>query len=227
MLCQTAKLDLEALRQQGLNPTDDEVVLLNDLAKKVEFGNKNFDIATMPRVAFIGHNIVFHEPTIGALEWWELYGSKASESELDLMMVYFFMLAHSTSLSVLYKLETADQIIDAVKAWMQTIDATEKELWAGLLWVKYGNEDAAESLNEDDEKKDDYDEQVSIIRTILLEASAATGINPDDLKTQTVSNLDTLIVRANMRAGYDMKPSIAKDYIAYKQALKNIEERAK
>ena len=146
-------------------------------------------------------------------------------------MVYFYMLAHATSIDVLFNLKTSKQILDAVKEWLKTVDATEQELWAGLMWVKYGDtpegEFAAETLNKEDEEEevDEEDREKSYLYSILLDAAALTGINPNDLKTQTVSNLDKMIIWAKRRAGYDVKPSIAKDYIAYKQMLKKIEER--
>lgn len=65
MLSKMAKSDLDALRQGGHHPTDEDIIRLNDLALKIERG-KDTTPANMPRIAFAG-NIILHEPTIGAM----------------------------------------------------------------------------------------------------------------------------------------------------------------
>ena len=226
-LSKMAEIDLNALRSGGFNPTDLQVVMLNELAKKIEGGETNFDCATMPRVAFVGENVVLHEPTIGSLCWWSQYGSKASENEDDSLIVYFFMLAHAIDLGVLNELKTSKQILDAVSEWMKIVDATEKELWAGLMWVKYGNETAADVLNDADDGKEENIRKEDSLISLLLEAAVSMGVNPEELKTQTIPNLDSMLIRANRRAGFEIKPSIGKYYIEYKQLIKQIENSGK
>ena len=75
MLTETAKNDLAALRAAGFAPTDEEVIKLNDLAIRIERG-KETTPANMPRVAFAG-NVVLHEPTTAAIEWWNDVGRDA------------------------------------------------------------------------------------------------------------------------------------------------------
>ena len=68
MLTELARQDLKALRAQGFNPTDEEIVALNDLAIRIERG-QNTTPYNMPRIGFAG-SCVLHEPTVGALQWW-------------------------------------------------------------------------------------------------------------------------------------------------------------
>ena len=108
MLTKTAKNDLAALRASGFTPTDEEIIQLNDLALKIERG-KDTTPVNMPRVAFAG-NVVLHEPTIGAIQWWNDFGQDASLSNQWRMFTYLFMLANAKNLEILDGLQTPKQI---------------------------------------------------------------------------------------------------------------------
>ena len=101
MFSELAKQDLISLRQQGFEPTDEEVVKLNDIALRLERG-KHTTPANAPRVAFAG-NVVFHEPTIGSIKWWHDFGRDSARSSDTSLLTYFFMLAHATNLEKLKK----------------------------------------------------------------------------------------------------------------------------
>ena len=115
------------------------------MALKIE---TSFDTSThAPRTAIVGSynnntSICLHEPTVGALCWWYEFGSNASQDADDKLMIYFFMLANARDLDALNALKTPRDILRAVANWMRKCSATNEELWAGLLWVKFGNEDA-------------------------------------------------------------------------------------
>lgn len=59
----------------------------------------------------------------------------------------------------------------------------------------------------------------------VISASGALGLTPDQLKTQTQSELVSMLVQSNLHARIPMKASVARDYIAYRQLLKRIEAR--
>lgn len=59
----------------------------------------------------------------------------------------------------------------------------------------------------------------------VIASSGALGLSPDDLKTCTTSELVASLMQANLRARIPMKQSVAKDYIAYRQIMRKIEER--
>ena len=80
---------------------------------------------------------------------------------------------------------------------------------------------------EEEEGEDEEDDTIDELWNIILEVSGMTGISPNELKTQTLSSLNSLLKRANARAGYDMTSNCgdkAKYYIAYKRLLKSIED---
>ena len=99
MFSELAKQDLKRLNEQGYKPTYDEIIALNDLAVQIEAG-KDTTAANHPRFAFAG-NVVFHEPTVGALEWWWSYGHDAAWTQNGKLHTYFFMLAHARDVEML------------------------------------------------------------------------------------------------------------------------------
>lgn len=223
MLSELAKTDLAALRLAGFSPTDEEVVKLNDLALEIERGRETTP-ANHPRFAFAG-SVVLHEPTIGALEWWTQYGKDAAFTDSGRLITYFFMMANSRRVDYLASLERSSDIRKAVKAWKKRVDATQEELWRACLYVKHGTESAGgdpvvhTSLDED--------ERMDVLWRDLIQAAGALHINPEDLKTQTHSALVDALIQASVFAHVPMKKSVAGNYIAYRQILKEIEARGK
>ena len=223
MLTATAKNDLAALRQQGYTPTDEEIIRLNDLAIRIERG-KETTPANMPRIGFAG-NVVLHEPTIGAIEWWNNYGCDAAFTDSGRLLTYFFMLSNSRNVSYLNTLTTPKDIRKAVSKWKRNIDATDKELWRAMMWVKYGTE---EIEIENQERINDSLQNEETMNTLwynLIAAAGAIGVTPDMLKTQTQSELISTLIQANLHARIPMKTSVAKDYISYRQLIREIEDR--
>ena len=223
MLTATAKNDLAALRLQGFKPTDDEIIKLNDLAIRIERG-KDTTPANMPRVGFAG-NVVLHEPTIGSIEWWSNYGCDAAFTDNGRMMIYFFMLANAKNLNYLNSLTTPKEIRKAVKKWKKNIDATEKELWRSMMWVKFGTEELEIENKERINDSLSNEDTMNNLWYNLIVAAGAIGISPDMLKTQTQSELIATLIQANIHARIPMKTSVAKDYISYRLLLKQIEDR--
>ena len=61
----------------------------------------------------------------------------------------------------------------------------------------------------------------------VIACAGALSVTPKDLMTVTQSELVALLVHANLHAKIPMKRSTAKHYIAYKQLLREIENRGK
>lgn len=224
MLSKMAKNDLMSLREQGYQPTDEEIIKLNDLALKIERG-KETTPANMPRIAFAG-NIILHEPTIGSMQWWNDYGQDACFSNKGRLMTHYFSLFHAKDVEYLNTLTKPCDIRKAVREWKKTVDATEDELWRALCWVKWGNGDMDENPNKEKILSSiDDQEQMDMLWMTVIASAGSLGLTPDDLKTTTKSEMVHLMVQANLLAHIPMKQSVARDYIAYRQLLKTIEER--
>ena len=219
MFSELAKNDLLRLREQGYSPTDEEIIALNDLAVQIENG-KETTIANHPRFAYAG-NVVFHEPTVGALEWWWEYGLDAAWTMKGQLHTHFFMLAHARDVELLQSLTTPKSINKAVKIWLKGVAATDDEMLRAMLYVKHGLNwivptEKVEETNQD--------EVLEHLHTLMILASGSLGISTKDLQTRTQSQLMGMLRVAN-KSGMNLKPSIAKQYIAYQQMIRKIEER--
>lgn len=148
----------------------------------------------------------------------------SAQSDRQRMYTQFFMLANARNLDYLNSLERDSDIRAAVKKWMRGVNATEGELWRALLYVKdaYQFEDDDE-IDEKDEETDE--EMLDSLWMNVIACAGALSVTPEDLMTVTQSELVSLLVHANLHAHIPMKKSIAKQYIAYKQLLRKIEER--
>ena len=218
MFSKLAQIDLQRLKDQGYSPTFEDAIALNDIAVQIESG-KDTTVANHPRFAFAG-NVVLHEPTVGALEWWWGFGKDAAWTNEGKLRTYFFMLAHSRDVDFLQMLERPKDINKAVKIWMKSVGATDGELFRALLYVKNGTSECQECS--DDDK--DPERNLDALNKMLLTCSGQTGIKVEDLKTCTQSQLVQLI-RASAKGGLNIKPSIAGLYIRYQAMIRKIEER--
>lgn len=59
----------------------------------------------------------------------------------------------------------------------------------------------------------------------VIACAGALSVAPKDLMTNTQSELVSLLIQANLHARIPMRQSMAKKYIAYKQLIRQIEER--
>ena len=222
MLSKMAKNDLMSLREQGYQPTDEEIIKLNDLALKIERG-KETTPANMPRIAVVG-NVVLHEPTVGSIQWWENFGKNASYSDEMKMMVYYWTLTYATEVDYLNKFKSHREIFKEVKNWSKKLTCTEEQLWKGLLWVKFGGDN--ENPNDQKIKEILDDEQtMNYIWSIVLKVSSSTGIKVEELMTRTQTELSYMLVQSYILAHIPIKQSVADNYIAYRMLIKKIEER--
>ena len=217
-----AKNDLMSLREQGYQPTDEEIIKLNDLALKIERG-KETTPSNMPRIAVVG-NVVLHEPTIGSIQWWENFGKNASYGDEMKMMVYYWTLTYATEVDYLNKFKSHREIFKEVKKWSKKLTCTEEQLWKGLLWVKFGGDN--DNPNDQKVKEILDDEQtMNYIWSIVLKVSSSTGIKVEELMTRTQTELSYMLVQSYILAHIPIKQSVADDYIAYRMLIKKIEER--
>ena len=95
------------------------------------------------------------------------------------------------------------------------------------MYVKYGAEEVRAEYDAKIRSSLESEEAMDAMWYTVIAAAGAIGVAPDDLKTCTQSELVAALVEANLYARNPMKMSIAKDYIAYRQLLKEIEQRGK
>ena len=227
MLSKIAKIDIETLRENGVEPTLEEIIKLNDLAIRIEKGRETSPQSS-PRFAVAG-NVVLHELTIGAEIWWNEIGKDVFITDKGKLNAYFFLHAMSRDVEGLNNLKTPKEIKQAVKAWLKKVEATESEMWRALLWVKFSNEDfnpmETDYIEIENSLKDEA--RLELLWATVISSAGSLGIEPKQLLTLTQSQLTGILILSNMKAGIPMKQSVAKDYISYQQTLREIEDRQK
>ena len=70
MISKLAKSTIEKWQTEGLKPSVDDVVRLNNLGLRIERNSNAFEAVAVPRCAFLGDAILW-EPTIGKRLWME------------------------------------------------------------------------------------------------------------------------------------------------------------
>lgn len=70
MISRLAKQTVEKWQGEGLKPTFEDVVRLNELGLRIERDSSAFEVASVPRCSFLGDDVLW-EPTIGKRIWLE------------------------------------------------------------------------------------------------------------------------------------------------------------
>lgn len=219
MFAELAKHDIARLRKSGYEISDDEIIALNDLAVQIESG-KATTVANHPRFASAG-NIVLHEPTVGALEWWWSYGRDAAWTSKGQLRTHFFMLAHSRDVDLLNSLQRPSAINRAVRAWLKGVAATDDEMLRAMMYVKHG---LNWTLPTEKVEPPDAGRRLDRLYTLLAVVAGQSGIKLEDLKTQTETQLMHLLSFCG-KAGLPLKPSVAGLYIKYQALVRSIEKK--
>ena len=139
MISQMAMEDIEALQEEGITVSPEDVVRLNAFGLKVERNNDSSEFFVMPRVAFLG-DITFYEPTIGSEIWLNKVGKLFDLDDADT-----FLQLRAYSLS-----QTQDQLVspddkqkvkDAIAEFATKLSGiTLGQLQNVLSYVLFGND---------------------------------------------------------------------------------------
>lgn len=138
MTSKLAKSQIEQWWSEGLKPTVDDIVLLNNLGLQVERGSDMFDFSACPRLAFLGDNIL-QEPTVVKRLW------------IDTALQLFADTFESKVYVISYALGTPDKelpsLADKKKVEKEVVQFrdnvlmhyTETQILAAIDWALNGN----------------------------------------------------------------------------------------
>ena len=93
MVSKMAMEDIEALREEGIEATPEEIIRLNAFGLKVELNTDSSEFSVMPRVSILG-DVAFREPTVGSEIWLD---RTSRVFDLDDPATYFQLRAYSLS----------------------------------------------------------------------------------------------------------------------------------
>lgn len=193
MVSKMAIGDIEALKDDGIELTPEEIVRLNAFGLKVE---RNFDSSeyfVLPRVALIG-DVVLHEPTIGSEIWIEQVGKV-----FDMEDPYTFIQLRAFSLAVPSKELPNPYDKELVRETTTNFfkerlgDFTVNQINNALEYAILGNNERdfeqkakiAKEKEKADDKSDEFCYEAGLLRQGIV-----YGIgNADEIRDMTVSEV--------------------------------------
>lgn len=229
-----ARDDIEALKDDGIDLTVDEIVRINAFGLRVERGAESAELYNLPRAAILG-DVVFHEPTIGSDIWLKQVGALFDLDEYDT-----FTQLRALSMSMDYDklpdpankelvMKCVDELLGKLSCY------TRRQLENALLYCIEGNFDFANEptpvsnkrTSDIDWKDEDYSNfcfQVGVLNDgILLELGT-----PSELKSMTTSQLLALVeYKKMMKYGMNNKKREAENLGKYYAVIDEIKQNHK
>ena len=213
MTSKMAQQQIELWWKEGLKPTVDDIVLLNNLGLQIERGSDMFSFSACPRIAFLGDNIL-REPTVAKRIWLD----DVERLFADTMETRIYILS--------YALGTPDEelphVSDKKKIQSEIVKYrdevlmkfTDTQIVAAIDYVLNGvkpdlelPEDASDKKKEEvKELHEIYDvptEDHSLAKQILLQALAAK-IPAEAANYALVDDLERMVLVAAMNEGADI-----------------------
>ena len=229
MFSKLAKEDLEDLRAEGLAPSDEDVIRLHALASRITDGHET-TAANAPRFAVVG-GIVFWEPTLAALEWFDFARKSAANAGTEDLMLAFACV-HAREGGFLERLRDMDAVEREMKAFAASVTATPGEVERAVWHVAVDGESAqaerttlAKELETAKTASGRERENASAAEEILRASAAATGLGYEELVSQTPSRLVGMIRAAHFQAGMKMSRSSARAHAEYLATLHAVAAR--
>lgn len=221
--------DLQDLREEGLTPTDEDVIRLHALALKISDGPET-TAYNAPRFAIAG-GVVFWEPTMAAFYWYA-YAKRFADDEPTEDWLFAFACAHGRERGYLDNLHDPEEIQVALGQFIGSVTATKAEVDNAVYFAAVGINAAKPEptgLMKQREKDETPDRRemrnFAAMEDRLASAAAATGLTFDDLMCQTPSRLCAMIYAAHVQAGMELTKTTSKAHADYLATLKAIAER--
>ncbi len=213
MTSKIAEQQIQAWWKEGLNPTVEDIVLVNNLGLQIERGSDMFSFSACPRIAFLG-DIMLREPVIAKRIWID----EASRLFADTMETKIYVLA--------YALGTPDNELPSItdkrgieKGIVKFRDDvlmkyTDTQILAAIDYVLNGTKpdlelppDASEEKKEEVKKLHEiYDvpaEDHSLAKQLLLQA-LAQKVPAEVANYALVEDLERMVLVAAMTEGVDV-----------------------
>ena len=232
MISKMAIGDIEALQDDGIKLTPEEIIRLNAFGLKVERNTDSSEYFVLPRVAIIG-DVVLREPTLGSEIW---LGQISKQFDMEDPYTYIQLRAFSLSVppdelpdpfdKEVVKQKTTGFIRDKLGS------CTIRQVQNALEYAVFGNcetaceeraKKAVEKNNTDN--VDNYCYEVGVLRQGIVFGLG----NPDDIKKMTLSEAQMFIeYKMQMKYGSQKTKSEHSKYIGeYYAVLDELKEKHK
>ena len=229
MLSEMAAEDIKYLEGLGVTLTPGQIVRLNDLALRVTHGKASADFLHAPRVAWIGSEHVFHEPTIAMCMWLRDYASQWWSG--DKMLIATAWASSQCRVRGVFDRHTDKRTAErAIKKWRKTLVCTERQMLAAIMYVIEGDESKPEGQIDAD---DVLIGGCPYTDRIADAVAAGVGATIEELESKPIRIVEEIIMRwarhQLAKAGAKADVSIRgrnKDFEAYQAYVSELEKGA-
>lgn len=203
MTSKLARQQIEKWWSEGLKPTVDDIVKLNNLGLAVERGSDMFDFSTCPRAAFLGDNILW-EPTLKKRMWIDAASQVVSSESLE-SKVYVLAYALATPNDELAPLTKKDKLTKAIVKFRDDVlmDFTDTQIVGAIDWCLNGLKPDLDVEDDPTEVPDPDGSASSIAKQLLLEA-IGEGMDGDAAEYALLDDLKKMVLVAAMNKGADI-----------------------
>ena len=213
MTSKIAEQQIQQWWKEGLKPTVEDIVLINNLGLQIERGSDMFSFSACPRIAFLGDNIL-REPTVAKRLWID----EVQRLFADTMETRIYVIAYAlgTPDDELPSLADKTKIQNGIIEFRDDvlIKYTDTQILAAIDYVLNGTKpnlelppDPTEEKKEEVKKLSEiYDiptEDHSIAKQLLLQALAAK-IPAQVADYALLDDLERMIMVAAMHDGTDV-----------------------
>ena len=229
MLSEMAAEDIKYLEGLGVTLTPGQIVRLNDLALRVTHGKASADFLHAPRVAWIGTEHVFHEPTIAMCMWLRDYASQWWSG--DMMLIATAWASSQCRVRGVFDRHTDKRTAEReIKKWRKTLVCTERQMLAAIMYVIEGDESKPEGQIDAD---DVLIGGCPYTDRIADAVAAGVGATIEELESKPIRIVEEIIMRwarhQLAKAGAKADVSIRgrnKDFEAYQAYVSELEKGA-
>lgn len=229
MLSEMAAEDIKYLEGLGVTLTPGQIVRLNDLALRVTHGKASADFLHAPRVAWIGSEHVFHEPTIAMCMWLRDYASQWWSG--DKLLIATAWASSQCRVRGVFDRYTDKRTAEReIKKWRKTLVCTERQMWAAVMYVIEGDESKPEGQIDAD---DVLIGGCPYTDRIADAVAAGVGATIEELESKPIRIVEEIITRwarhQMAMAGAKADVSIRgrnKDFEAYQAYVSELEKGA-
>ena len=229
MLSEMAAEDIKYLEGLGVTLTPGQIVRLNDLALRVTHGKASADFLHAPRVAWIGTEHVFHEPTIAMCMWLRDYASQWWSG--DKMLIATAWASSQCRVRGVFDRYTDKRTAEReIKKWRKSLVCTERQMLAAIMYVIEGDESKPEGQIDAD---DVLIGGCPYTDRIADAVAAGVGATIEELESRPIRIVEEIIMRwarhqmamAGAKAGVSIRGR-NKDFEAYQAYVSELEKGA-
>lgn len=190
---------------EGLNPTFDDIIKLNNLGLKVEVGTEAFDFANTPRIAFLG-DWILKEPTIKKQIWID----KTKSLLRDDLQTQLYFLAYALFITdeEIEEIKNIKSLLEKIKKFALDIliGYTQTQILMAISYCLTGTEDKEEYTQEQKEALKEVSEIPETVKSSAqqLLAEALYKHLPKEVENFTLDHLEKMIICAAINEGKDV-----------------------